>query len=105
MSAEAMEEYYDEINFKDWTHKISKTPMLKAQHPGYELFTTGIHARSGVSCADCHMPSKSKDGKTYSDHNLRSPLNDIADTCLNCHEQSEEEFRAVVEENCSAKNS
>lgn len=96
LSAEAMEEYYDEINFKDWVHKISKTPMLKAQHPGYELYKTGIHARNDVSCADCHMPSKNKDGKTYSDHNLQSPLNDIGDTCLNCHEQSEEEFKTVV---------
>ena len=98
-----MEEYYDEINFKDWTHKISKTPMLKAQHPGYELYKTGIHARSDVSCADCHMPSKSKDGKMYSDHHLQSPLNDIGNTCLNCHDQSEEEFRTVVEQKLQRK--
>jgi nitrite reductase (cytochrome c-552) len=103
LSAEAMEEYYDEINFKDWTHKISKAPMLKAQHPGYEIFKTGIHAQSNVSCADCHMPSKSKDGKMYSDHNLQSPLNDIENTCLNCHEQSEEEFRTVVEQKLQRK--
>jgi nitrite reductase (cytochrome c-552) len=103
LSAEAMEEYYDEINFKDWTHKISKTPMLKAQHPGYELYMTGIHARSDVSCADCHMPSKSKNGHMYSDHNLQSPLNDIGNTCLNCHDRSEEEFRTVVEQKLQRK--
>lgn len=103
LGAEDMETYYDEINFKDWTHKISKTPMLKAQHPGYELFTTGIHAKSGVTCADCHMPTKSKDGKNYSDHNLQSPLNEIGDTCLNCHEQSEEEFQGIVEQKLQRK--
>ncbi len=103
LGAEDMEKYYDEINFKDWTHKISKTPMLKAQHPGYELFTTGIHAKSGVTCADCHMPSKSKDGKSYSDHNLQSPLNDIGDTCLNCHEQDEKEFSNIVEQKLQRK--
>ena len=103
LSAEAMEEYYDEIDFKDWTHKISKAPMLKAQHPGYEMYTTGIHGRRGVSCADCHMPSKSKDGQLYSDHNLQSPLNDIGNTCLNCHDQPEEEFRTVVEQKLQRK--
>lgn len=103
MSAEAMEEYYDEINFKDWTHKISKAPMLKAQHPGYELYTTGIHAKSGVSCADCHMPGKSKNGKQYSDHNLKSPMDDIGNICLGCHDQTEEEFRTVVEQKLQRK--
>ncbi|MEA1878036.1 MAG: ammonia-forming cytochrome c nitrite reductase subunit c552 [Bacteroidota bacterium] len=46
-----MEEYYDEIEFKDWTHAVSKAPMLKDQHPGYEVYMTGIHATRGVSCA------------------------------------------------------
>lgn len=58
MSVEAMESYYDNIEFKDWTHKISKAPMLKAQHPGYETYLSGIHADRGVSCADCHMPDR-----------------------------------------------
>lgn len=103
LSAEAMEKYYDDINFKDWTHEISKAPMLKAQHPGYEMYKTGIHAKSGVSCADCHMPSKSKDGQTFSDHNFQNPLNDIANVCVNCHDQSEEELRAVVKEKMQRK--
>lgn len=54
-TAEAMEEYYDNIEFSDWTHALSKAPMLKAQHPGYETFMTGIHAQRGVSCADCQI--------------------------------------------------
>ena len=103
LGAEDMEKYYDEIEFKDWTHQISKAPMLKAQHPGYELYKTGIHARSDVSCADCHMPTKSKDGKTYSDHNLQSPLNDIENICLNCHDQAEEDFRNIVEQKLERK--
>jgi nitrite reductase (cytochrome c-552) len=48
--------YYEEEKFADFTHQISKTPILKAQHPDYELFLTGIHADRGVACADCHMP-------------------------------------------------
>jgi len=69
-SADDMEKYYDEIEFTDWTHKLSKAPMLKAQHPDYELFMTGIHAIRGVSCSDCHMPYKSEGGVKYTDHHI-----------------------------------
>ncbi len=87
MSVEAMEEYYDNIEFKDWTHKLSKAPMLKAQHPGYEVYLTGIHAERGVSCADCHMPYMSEGGKKYTDHHIQSPLNNIENSCMVCHKE------------------
>jgi nitrite reductase (cytochrome c-552) len=48
--------YYDEAKFKDWTHADTGAPVLKAQHPEFEMWNQGIHARSGVTCADCHMP-------------------------------------------------
>ena len=86
-SAEAMEEYYDEIEFSDWTHKLSKAPMLKAQHPGYEVYMTGIHAERGVSCADCHMPYMSEGGQKFTDHHIQSPLNNIANSCQVCHRE------------------
>ena len=96
LSAEAMETYYNGYGFSDWTHKISKTPMLKAQHPGYEIYSTGIHARRGVSCADCHMPYKQEGSVKFSDHHIGNPLDNIANTCLNCHKESEEEFKSLV---------
>lgn len=96
LSAENMEDYYNGYGFKDWTHKISKAPMLKAQHPGYEIFSTGIHAKRGVSCADCHMPYKQEGAVKYSDHHIANPLENIANTCLTCHRESEEEFRTLV---------
>ncbi len=86
-SAEAMEEYYDELEFSDWTHKLSKAPMLKAQHPGYELYKTGVHAARGVSCADCHMPFMSEGGQKYTDHHVQSPLNNVANSCQVCHRE------------------
>lgn len=86
-SAEEMEKYYDEMEFSDWTHKLSKAPMLKAQHPDYELFTTGIHAQRGVSCADCHMPYKSEGGVKFTDHHVQSPLNNVANSCQVCHRE------------------
>jgi len=96
LNVEGIEKYYDSYGFSDWTHKISKTPMLKAQHPGYELYKTGIHARRGVACADCHMPYVREGAVKYSDHHIANPLDNIANTCLTCHRESEEEFKAVV---------
>ncbi len=86
-SAEDMEKYYDEIEFSDWTHKLSKAPMLKAQHPDYELFMTGVHAKRGVSCTDCHMPYKSEGGVKFTDHHIQSPLANVANSCQVCHRE------------------
>lgn len=91
-SAEEMEAYYDNIAFTDWTHALSKAPMLKAQHPDYELFTTGIHYKRGVSCADCHMPYKSEGGVKFTDHYIQSPLNNIANSCQVCHREETEKL-------------
>ncbi len=98
MTAEAMEEYYDEVGFTDWTHKLSKAPMLKAQHPDYELFQLGPHAQRGLSCADCHMPYKTDGAIKYSDHQLVSPLMNIDRTCQSCHRDSKENLMKYVYE-------
>ena len=87
LTVEAMETYYDNIAFTDWTHALSKAPMLKAQHPDYEVFSTGIHAERGVACADCHMPYASEGGQKFTDHHMQSPLNNIANSCQVCHRE------------------
>ncbi len=56
IKVEQIQAYYDDLGYKDWTHKTSGAPALKAQHPEFEMWSQGIHARSGVACADCHMP-------------------------------------------------
>ncbi len=89
-SAEAMEAYYDKMEFSDWTHQLSKAPMLKAQHPGYEVYMTGVHAKRGVSCADCHMPYKNEGGQKFTDHHIQSPLNNVANSCQVCHREETE---------------
>ncbi len=98
MSVEAMEKYYDDINFKDWTHKVSKAPMLKAQHPGYEVYLTGVHADRGVSCADCHMPYRNEGGHKFTDHKIQSPLNNVASSCQVCHREETDKLIANVYE-------
>jgi nitrite reductase (cytochrome c-552) len=89
-SADQMEKYYDEIEFSDWTHSLSRAPMIKAQHPDYELFMTGIHAKRGVSCADCHMPYKTEGGVKFTDHHIQSPLNNTNNSCQVCHREKTE---------------
>lgn len=96
ITVEEVEKYYDNIDFSDWTHSLSKAPMLKAQHPDYELYMTGIHARRGVACADCHMPYKSEGGVKFTDHKIQSPLNNIANSCQVCHRESEQELTNTV---------
>ncbi len=91
-SADEIEKYYDEYGFTDWTHQLSKAPMLKAQHPDYEVYMTGIHAQRGVACADCHMPYMNEGGQKFTDHRIQSPLNNITNSCQVCHRQSEEEL-------------
>jgi nitrite reductase (cytochrome c-552) len=98
MTVEEMEKYYDEVEHVDWVHKISKAPMLKAQHPDYEVFRLGIHSQRGLSCADCHMPYKSQGGVKFTDHHIQSPLNNIANSCQVCHRESEAELRNNVYE-------
>ena len=93
---ENIEEYYDLTGFSDWIHAISKAPMLKAQHPDYELYIAGIHGRRDVACADCHMPYIQQGSVKFSSHHIGNPLDDIENTCMNCHQETEEEFRAMV---------
>lgn len=88
--------FYEQINFKDWVHKETNAPMIKIQHPEFELWTTGIHARSGVACADCHMAYMRDGAVKVSDHWLRSPLVNVDRACQPCHRESEEELKQRV---------
>lgn len=89
--------YYDEVKFKDWVHAKTGAPVLKAQHPEFELFSQGLHARSGVSCADCHMPYKRVGALKISDHHVRSPMLNINKACQTCHKIPEEDLKNRVE--------
>ena len=97
LKVEEIQAYYDEAQFKDWTHADTGAPVLKAQHPEFEMWNQGIHARSGVACADCHMPYKREGALKISDHHVRSPLLNINRACQTCHKWPEEELKARVE--------
>jgi nitrite reductase (cytochrome c-552) len=96
LKADEILSYYDEQGFKDWTHAETGAPALKAQHPEFEMWNQGIHARSGVACADCHMPYQRVGALKISDHHVRSPLLNINRACQPCHRWPEEELRQRV---------
>lgn len=89
--------YYEEVGFKDWVHAETQTPALKAQHPEFELWSQGIHARSGVSCADCHMPYQRMGAMKISDHHVQSPVLQLNRACQTCHSIPEQDLRDRVE--------
>jgi nitrite reductase (cytochrome c-552) len=88
--------YYQENGFRDWQHAESGAPTLKAQHPEFEMWNQGIHARSGVTCTDCHMPYKREGALKISDHHVRSPLLNVNNACQTCHKWPEDELRSRV---------
>jgi nitrite reductase (cytochrome c-552) len=103
MRAGDIEKFWDATKFTDgnrffdYKHAETGAPILKAQHPEFELWSQGVHARSGVACADCHMPYQRDGAAKISDHWVRSPLLNINSACQTCHRVSEEEIRARVD--------
>ncbi len=102
LKVEQMEHLYDNMQvkghrFKDWTHAETGMEVLKAQHPEFELWSQGIHAKSGVACADCHMPYKREGALKVSEHWVRSPLLSANRSCATCHPYGDEELKGRVE--------
>lgn len=75
----------------DFTHTLSGVRLLKAQHPNYEEFSGGVHGQANVTCADCHLPSVTIDGKTIRSHQITSPLLTIKESCMTCHKGKTED--------------
>lgn len=96
LKVEEILKYYDQVQHKDWIHAETGASVLKAQHPEFELWNQGIHARAGVACADCHMPYTRIGAHKISDHHVRSPLLQINRACQTCHKWPESELRARI---------
>jgi nitrite reductase (cytochrome c-552) len=102
MKVEEIEKSYNgmivkEKRFKDWVHAETGMEVLKAQHPEFEIWSQGIHARAGVSCADCHMSYKRDGSQKIAEHWVRSPLLSANRSCATCHPNTDEELKARVE--------
>jgi nitrite reductase (cytochrome c-552) len=96
LRVEEIEAYYDAAGFSDWTHAETGHKVLKAQHPEFEVWSQGVHARAGVACADCHMPYQRVGAQKVSDHWVRSPLLNVNRACQPCHAVAEKELEARV---------
>lgn len=102
LKVEQIEETYDDHKFPngeafyDFVHGETGAHVYKAQHPEFEMWSQGIHARSGVSCADCHMPYQREGAMKVSSHWVRSPLLNINNACQTCHNVPEDELRDKV---------
>jgi nitrite reductase (cytochrome c-552) len=88
----------DENNVNEWAYSDSGAQLIKPRHPKFEMWNQGVHARSGVACADCHMPYMRQGGLKISDHQINSPLLKINRSCQTCHHFPEEELKARVED-------
>lgn len=102
LKAEDLESHWDAkvfpdgSEFFDYKHAENGGTIYKVQHPEFELWSQGIHARSGVACSDCHMPYERKGAAKLSSHNVRSPLTNVNDACQTCHKVSEADLVARV---------
>ncbi|MFS4457921.1 ammonia-forming cytochrome c nitrite reductase subunit c552 [Bdellovibrio sp. HCB2-146] len=88
---------YESNGHKDWVHALTGANVLKAQHPEFEMFNQGTHARAGVACVDCHMPYQRVGAMKVTDHQVRSPVLNINKACQTCHNVPEKELKARVE--------
>ena len=77
--------------FTDWTNPRTGVRMIKVQHPEFETYLGkgSIHAGT-YTCADCHMGTViGKDGSSYPNHYLTSPLDNqglLEAECAQCHQ-------------------
>ena len=103
LKVQEIEQFWNETKFADgetfydYAHAETGAHILKAQHPEFELWNQGVHARSGVACADCHMPYAREGATKVSDHWVRSPLLNINRACQSCHRFGEDELRGRVD--------
>jgi nitrite reductase (cytochrome c-552) len=103
LKVEQIEAFYDEYKFPDghrffdWQHGETGAELLKAQHPEFEVWSQGTHAKAGVACADCHMPYVREGAMKVSDHHVRSPMLMVNNSCQVCHPFPEEALRARVD--------
>ncbi|MBN1398116.1 MAG: ammonia-forming cytochrome c nitrite reductase subunit c552 [Bacteroidetes bacterium] len=97
LKADSILSYYEKVKFDDWIHAETGAGVIKAQHPEFEMWNQGIHARSGVKCADCHMPYKRVGALKISDHHVQSPILNINRACQTCHKWDENELKERVE--------
>ncbi|MEJ6949494.1 ammonia-forming cytochrome c nitrite reductase subunit c552 [Natronospora cellulosivora (SeqCode)] len=86
ITLEDYEKYFDDRDIADWEHPRTGTPLLKVQHPEFEMYHNSVHHRLGMDCASCHMPRLTdENGEEYVSHWWTSPLKTTEESCMGCH--------------------
>lgn len=81
----------------EWTQSVTGFKLGFIRHPEYELFSNNSpHWANGVSCADCHMPTVTRDGQKISDHRIMSPLKNDLVACATCHDEKPQALRDKI---------
>lgn len=85
--------HYTDLKFRDFKHAITGAMLWKGQHPDVENYYGTKHQLAGADCADCHMPKvkDAKTGKIYTSHWQTSPARYVKETCLKCHDWTEQQ--------------
>lgn len=91
VNAYEIENYYDDVGFRDFKHNLTGATLVKMQHPDTETYFGSVHDKAGADCASCHMPKVTNEkGKTYTLHWATSPKHYVKETCLTCHTDKNE---------------
>ena len=98
LGVDEIEGYFDDINHFDWKHPRTGTPLIKVQHPEFEMYLGSLHDNLGLGCTDCHMPVVEENGESYRSHWAKSPLKTVNESCGRCHGDDGEAVIAWVEE-------
>src|SRR5207237_1047885 len=86
----------DRPAFLDGIRALARGKSAVPQLPSIERWL-GIHARRGVSGADSHMPYVREGAVKVSDHQVRSPRQNINRACQTCHRYPEKELEARID--------
>ena len=89
MTPDSMYDFYEAMNFSDYTNPRTGVKQLKTQHPEFETYMGQGSVHAGTfTCADCQMERlTAEDGTTYPSHKYVSPLEseNIQASCAACH--------------------
>lgn len=92
LTVEGFLQTFDDLGFADWVHPRTGSPLIKIQHPEYEMYRDSPHHRLGMDCNACHMPQmENEQGENYVSHWWTSPLKTARESCLGCHGNHDEE--------------
>ena len=81
----------------EWKQSVTGFKMAFIRHPEYELYSNNSpHWQNGVSCADCHMPNITVDGKKVADHRIMSPMKNDLIACAACHTETPQQLREKI---------